>query len=292
MMVKDRILGLDLGTKTGWALQTEDGIEHGMIDFGKFSDVEGCRHHEFRNWLGSFIATREPSFIWKESGFFSPDRGQGNAMLFGFHNLAAEVNYYYRLPTIKEVHGSTLKKFIGVPHKLEGVDKKHQSKEKKKIAIQKVKKIQKNQQYISEYSAVINGEELAFKTEEKQRLEVASLVQSSLDLAKRYGYLKRQLSVTNATVKVNIGSMEQSISEWITFKNQSNHFIVNTYNALNTTNAQKRLNTTKIDVLEGVKVTRLYDEESRNKSVSEIDDICGQIDGKLEVVNAATDLIE
>lgn len=46
------ILALDLGTKTGWALQTESGIVSGTVSFAtKRNEGGGMRYLKFKRWL-------------------------------------------------------------------------------------------------------------------------------------------------------------------------------------------------------------------------------------------------
>lgn len=46
------ILSLDLGTKTGWALQTQSGIDSGSISFAtKRNEGGGMRYLKFKRWL-------------------------------------------------------------------------------------------------------------------------------------------------------------------------------------------------------------------------------------------------
>lgn len=46
------VLALDLATKTGWAIKTDEGIESGMQDFSpKRGESSGMRYLMFRRWL-------------------------------------------------------------------------------------------------------------------------------------------------------------------------------------------------------------------------------------------------
>jgi crossover junction endodeoxyribonuclease RuvC len=50
------ILTLDLGTKTGWAVGDEFGIESGSVDFStKRFEGAGMRYMRFRDWLNEMI---------------------------------------------------------------------------------------------------------------------------------------------------------------------------------------------------------------------------------------------
>lgn len=56
-----RILGIDLGTRTGWAIKANDNIASGYADF-KVTRGEGggMRFVKFRNWLNSLD---EPTLV-------------------------------------------------------------------------------------------------------------------------------------------------------------------------------------------------------------------------------------
>lgn len=49
-----KILALDLGTKTGWAMKCDFGIKSGSVDFStKRNEGGGMRYLRFRKWLDS-----------------------------------------------------------------------------------------------------------------------------------------------------------------------------------------------------------------------------------------------
>lgn len=49
-----KILALDLGTKTGWAMKCGSGIKSGSVNFGtKRNEGGGMRYLRFRRWLDS-----------------------------------------------------------------------------------------------------------------------------------------------------------------------------------------------------------------------------------------------
>lgn len=165
------------------------------------------------------------------------------------------------------------------------------------------KRIDKNCEQIKEYAAYVSGETPAFETEERQRQEVQSLVQANLDLEKEYIRLKRAIEHTNLLTKVVIGSKEYTISELITIKGATKgkagagRFRLNTYNALHPQKALTRLQQVfnqrgGIDPTNPAKVVPLYREEDKNKALRDWDEFLSAIEGKLEVVNAETDLAQ
>lgn len=163
------------------------------------------------------------------------------------------------------------------------------------------KRVDKNCEQIRQYAAYVSVEQPAFETEERQRQEVQSLVQANLDLEKEYIRLKKSIEHTNLTTKVTIGSKEYTISELITIKGATKgkqgagRFRTNTYNALHPQAALQRLQQVfsqrgGVDPTNPAKVIPLYKEEEKNKQLREWDEFLSQIEGKLEVVNAETDL--
>jgi predicted ribosome quality control (RQC) complex YloA/Tae2 family protein len=157
------------------------------------------------------------------------------------------------------------------------------------------KRIEKNCGMIGEYAAYVSVETPAFETEDKQRQEVASLVQSNLDLIKEFLRLKTAIEFTNLNTKVTIGSREHSISELITIRRTSGAFVPATYGALNNRVAMQKLqNVYKtaggVNPTEPAKLIPLYSEADKNKALAAWDEFFSAIDGKLEVVNAETEL--
>lgn len=158
------------------------------------------------------------------------------------------------------------------------------------------KRIEKNCQQIGEYAAYVSVEQPAFETEERQRQEVASLVQGNLDLAKEYLRLKTAIEFTNLNTKVSIGHRENTISELITIRRTSGKFVTMTHNSLHAAKAMQKLQQVfsrpgGVDAQNPAKVIPLYSEADKNKALREWDEFFSAIDGKLEVVNAETELL-
>lgn len=169
------------------------------------------------------------------------------------------------------------------------------------------KRVEKNCQMIGEYSAYVNVEAPAFETAERQRTEVSSLVQCNTDLAKEYLKLKTAIEFTNLSTKVSIGHRQHTISELITIRTSRkgkngvgtfsyNQFLPATYNALNANKAMQKLQQVfsrqgGVNPTDPAKIIMLYDEADKNKALREWEEFYSAIDGKLEVVNAETELL-
>lgn len=158
------------------------------------------------------------------------------------------------------------------------------------------KRIIKNIEQIRLYSsAVDNGNmDLPFGTEEGQKKEVSSLVQSVNDLVAERSRLRRSLAITNAKTFIKIGTLEKSITEWIEYREKGLGFIIDSQSALNISVSEGKVRTggVALDPEKGFKIVRFFDEKTRNNRIEELRDIQDRIDAELEKVNAVTDIIE
>lgn len=156
------------------------------------------------------------------------------------------------------------------------------------------KRIEKNIALIREYSSDLDrGDEtdLPFVSKEAQKKEVDSLIQSTEDLIKRKGSIRRALAITNSSIDVEINGMKLTITEWIEMREKGLSRLVHTQQALNDSNAQQKLQRTQVDLQKGVRTLRFYDEKERNDKISSLLEIQGMIDARLEMVNATTDMM-
>lgn len=157
------------------------------------------------------------------------------------------------------------------------------------------KKIEKKISDIRKYSSGLDRAEdtdLPFITVEKQRIEVDALKQSVKDLVNRKAKLRTNLSMTNAKTKVTIDGMTLTISEWIEYREKGLSNLIRAQEALGDFTAQDLLRSTHVDLQKGIKTIRFFDEKAKNEEVIRLTAIKDNIDGRLEVVNATTDLIE
>jgi hypothetical protein len=155
------------------------------------------------------------------------------------------------------------------------------------------KRIEKNCEQIKQYCAYVSVEAPVYETPEKQQAEVGSLIQANLDLEKEYLRLKKAIENTNLNVVVTIAGKSYTITELISLKRVAGKFRTNTYQSLNPQIAMTKLNEIYrkgVDANNPAKVISLYAEADKNKALREWDDFLSQIDGKLEVVNAETEL--
>lgn len=156
------------------------------------------------------------------------------------------------------------------------------------------KRIAKNCASIAQYAAYVSVETPAFETQEKQEQEVGALIQSNLDLEIEYLRLKKAIETTNLAINVSILGKEYTISELITIRRVAGQFRKSTYAALNTTQAVSRMQqfyNKGVDAVNPPRVVTVYNEKAKNKILADWEDFTSAIDGRMEVVNAETELL-
>lgn len=155
------------------------------------------------------------------------------------------------------------------------------------------KRMEKNCAEITQYCAYVSTENPAFETEDKQKAEVQSLIQANMDLEVEYLRLKKAIEQTNLNVSVTIGSRTYTITELISIKRVVGRLHTMTYGALDPRAAVQRLNEIYrkgVDAANPARVVALYKEEDKNRNLRDWQEFLDQIDGRLEVVNAETEL--
>jgi len=156
------------------------------------------------------------------------------------------------------------------------------------------KRMNKNIEQISEYSSILNVERPVFGDEETQRKKVSQLIQSNNDLLKEYLELKRRIDRTNLEVTVEIRGEQYTLADALAIKRKLSPIMLDTYNALTTHAADKKLMVRKMASESGqvVSVVRLYREEDKLEGLSKWQDLYDNIESRLEVINATRDLLE
>lgn len=151
---------------------------------------------------------------------------------------------------------------------------------------------------IQKYSSITSVEKPAFDDEFEQKKQVQSLVQSGLDLLKRFDELKTSIDKTNLQTMFRIPKgiimkeHEISLSEALTYKQKYKDY-QNIFKSLNRNTADAKLR----QILQNSDGTRaysiqLFDEEFKNNWEKDLQMKLDYIDSHLEMLNATTDLIE
>jgi hypothetical protein len=155
------------------------------------------------------------------------------------------------------------------------------------------KKIQRNTDSIQKYSSQLSNERPYFNTPEAQAKEVKGLVQASKDLIDNYLELKSKIEKTNLAVTVEMDGRKYSLSELLILKRKLAQLMVASYEAMNDRSAREsQVRVVRANADNTVKVERYYDEREKNEGLRKWQDFYDNIDSRLEVVNATTDLIE
>lgn len=154
-------------------------------------------------------------------------------------------------------------------------------------------RINRNNKQITQYSSKLNTEKSYFENEEIQKKEVESLIQSSHDLVNRYLWLKRCIDHTNLNTFIVIDGNKYCITDLLNMKRKTIEYILSSYKALNDNLAQNRLISMRQNAdAKTIQIERLYDERFKNEKIAYWQDLYDNIDSRLEVINATTDLIE
>ena len=155
------------------------------------------------------------------------------------------------------------------------------------------KRMDSTTEEIAKYASKVSTEKAAFGSDEDQRKEVASRVQSNLDLAKQILDISRRIELTNRRTMVTIDGQTLPVADWLMLKRQLGERVMATYKALNTRSADRRRAEVRgVGPDSGaVHVERMYDEANKNKQLRVWEDRLAAIDGRLERVNADTELV-
>lgn len=155
------------------------------------------------------------------------------------------------------------------------------------------KKMQHNTERVNQYAAIVSSERPIFGTEAEQRKQVEQLIQSNTDLAKQYLSLKKAVDLTNIQSQVTIGKETFSISDLLQIQRNVAKLMKTTYNALNDKLAEQRIVTMRQPTTEKPPhVERMYDENEKYKGLQYWQGLEDEIETRLEVINATTNLIE
>lgn len=153
------------------------------------------------------------------------------------------------------------------------------------------KRIDGNTEKINQYATHFTANEFPFQTADAQRVEVDKLIQSNIDLQTEYLKLKRCIAKTNLETMVTIDTFTYSIADLLALKAGAYKFYTQTYAALNPDRSLREMRQTNFNAENPPKVIRMYDERLRNEKLEKYTTMIDAITGKLEVVNAETDLI-
>lgn len=154
------------------------------------------------------------------------------------------------------------------------------------------KRIQSTTEEVNQYASALTTERLPYGTEEDQKREVKSRLQSTKDLFQEYLELKSRIEKTNLEVQVEVDGRTYSLSQLLVIKRKMAKQMMGVYSALNTDQADRRLRHAAALAGQSPQVVRLFDESEKNDNLRKWMELYDNIDSRLEVINATTDLIE
>jgi hypothetical protein len=174
----------------------------------------------------------------------------------------------------------------------------HKEKEMKIIEAMKQlkvieKRMAKNTAEITQYSSMLSTERPLFDSETEQKKEVASRIQANKDLMQEYLNLKFLIEYSNLHTFVEINGVKYSISALLVIKRTLAKKMLDTYSALNQSAAQGRLRSGMVSPTgdKQVQVLSMYDEKDKNRGLAEWQNLYDNIESRLEVINATSDLV-
>jgi len=155
------------------------------------------------------------------------------------------------------------------------------------------KRMAGNWENITKYASQLSHEKLYFNTHEEQTKEVSGIIQSTHDLVWEYMRLKANIDYTNLRTVVTIKGKEYTIAQLLLMKRKMVAVLKSSYQALNSKSAESRMHRT-VAVPDGssVSVITFFNEREKNVQLLYWMEVESEIDARLEVVNATTDLLE
>ena len=150
------------------------------------------------------------------------------------------------------------------------------------------RKIYTNNKNITKYSSIINCERPIFNSVEEQKQKVKLLINENTLLCEEYLILKDKIDYTNNTIKIEINNELRTINQFLNLKRKIGKLLISTYESLNESYSENRFCNFRGN---NIRIERMYDESYKIENLDYWNDILEQIDGKLEVYNATTDIL-
>lgn len=154
------------------------------------------------------------------------------------------------------------------------------------------KRMVDNTKKIQQYASILNTEKPAFDTEVIQKAEVNSLIQANKDLFKEYLDLKQKVEKTNLAVEMEVDGTKYTLSSLMIMRRKMNELMLNTYRSLNDTSAEGRIHRAYGSKDQQIHIVKMYDEKDKNKNLAFWQNLADNVDSRLEIINATTDLID
>ena len=164
-------------------------------------------------------------------------------------------------------------------------------------ALKELRLIQKrltvNRENITKYAGLLSNEKPLFESENIQRKELMSLIQSCEDLITRAQYLKECIEYTNLITEINVCGKTTTISKALNFKRVYGKEQENVYKSLTTSQICDRMNILNRNITtpeQRVSILPMYDEKFKTTKLEENMIYLNEVESVLEITNAVTEL--
>jgi len=156
-----------------------------------------------------------------------------------------------------------------------------------------LKKMQGNNTRVTEYASLVSTEKPYFDSKVDQKNKIKALIQANMDLLQRYLDVKKAIERTNLRTIITIGNKQHSVSELLVLKRVLGKYALDTYNSLNDTQARAKMDAFRRSASPDreILIERMYEEEEKHQALRYWQEFLSDLDGRLEVVNATTELI-
>jgi hypothetical protein len=151
---------------------------------------------------------------------------------------------------------------------------------------------------LAKFCADLDNEKPEYETPEKQKAQITTWLQSHSDILKEIEILRTRIQKTNLETDVDIEVSEgktvtKSIARWIHRRKDLSKLEAESWQCLTSRNLQaKGYQKPGDETVLIANVRKYYDQQLRDRKLADLLSEKSLIDGKLEVVNAVTDLLE
>lgn len=156
------------------------------------------------------------------------------------------------------------------------------------------KRMGENTKSITQYASMLSNERTYFNTDTDQKNKVKELIQSNTDLMKEYLWLKRCIEKTNLETEMEMDGVSYTLSELLVIKRKMGAVMLRTFEAMNDQTAKERLVQFRGVASDGKtpNIVRYYQETDKIEGKRQYQNLLDNIESRLEVQNAITELIE
>lgn len=158
------------------------------------------------------------------------------------------------------------------------------------------KKMDSNSERIQQYASAPSNEKPLLGSDSEQVAQVTQLAQANKDLLAEYLHLKKRVDETNLQTTVTIGKDSYKLADLLTLRRGMLKKMQTTFIAMNDNNAESRIRSlgARVGTAAGgetIRVVRFYNETEKYAKLQEWQTLGDDIEQRLEVINATTELV-